>query len=86
MSYLRDRFGEAIPIFGSGGGKQLAAELHTPLLGQVPIDPQICTGGDAGKPLTLADSISLTSRTFQQIAAALNATFCPVLVPLSSHL
>lgn len=86
MSYLCDRSGEPISIFGSGGGMQLAAELHAPLLGQIPIDPQICTGSDAGKPLTLEDSNSLTSQTFQQIATALNTTFYPILVPRSSHL
>jgi len=82
MSYLLcGHCGQPTPIFGSGGGQQLSKELQAPLLGQIPIDPQICTGGDAGKPLILAGSDSITSQTFQQIAVALRATFCPVPIP-----
>ncbi|MEO0853735.1 MAG: Mrp/NBP35 family ATP-binding protein, partial [Cyanobacteria bacterium J06648_11] len=47
MSYLQcGHCGEPTPIFGSGGGARLAAELSTPLLGQIPIDPRICERGD----------------------------------------
>jgi ATP-binding protein involved in chromosome partitioning len=78
MSYLMcDRHEEPIQIFGSGGGKQLAEELHAPLLGQIPIDPRICAAGDTGKPLTIADPNSALSQIFMQIAAGLDATFSP---------
>lgn len=72
MSYL---IGSDQPIFGSGGGQQLATELSAPLLGQIPLDPRLCAGGDSGQPLTLTDPEAIASRTFIQIAAALNATF-----------
>ena len=76
MSYLIcDRCGEPTPIFGSGGGQQLATELHVPLLGQVPINPRICAGADTGQPLTLTDPTSTVGRVFMQIAASLDATF-----------
>jgi ATP-binding protein involved in chromosome partitioning len=76
MSYLIcDHCGEPTPIFGSGGGQQLATELHTPLLGQVPINAKICAGGDQGYPLTLTDPTSTVGRVFMQIAASLDATF-----------
>ncbi|MDZ7958655.1 MAG: Mrp/NBP35 family ATP-binding protein [Aulosira sp. DedQUE10] len=75
MSYFIGNGGEQTPIFGSGGGEKLAAELNAPLLGQVPIDPRICTGGDTGKPLTLAEPSSTASQVFIKIAAALNTTF-----------
>lgn len=78
MSYLRcEHCGEPTPIFGYGGGQQLADELQAPLLGQVPIDPRICTGGDRGKPLVLDDPSSTVSQVFTTIAVALNTTFCP---------
>ncbi len=76
MSYLIcEHCGETTPIFGSGGGQQLATELNATLLGQVPIDGRICTGGDTGQPLTLTASSSAVGRVFIQIAASLNATF-----------
>lgn len=78
MSYLIcGSCGEHTPIFGSGGGKQLAEELQAPLLGQVPIDPRICAGGDAGQPMAMADSESLVDRVFGQMAAIIEATFRP---------
>lgn len=79
MSYLLcGHCGEPTPIFGSGGGQQLAAELQAPLLGQVPIDPRICTGGDAGQPLTMVDPTSSVGQVFRNIATALDHTFCPI--------
>jgi ATP-binding protein involved in chromosome partitioning len=37
-------------IFGTGGGGEVAAQYGLPLLGEIPIDPAIRTGGDAGLP------------------------------------
>ncbi|HEY9692270.1 MAG TPA: Mrp/NBP35 family ATP-binding protein [Oculatellaceae cyanobacterium] len=76
MSYLIcGHCGDRTPIFGSGGGQQLSTELHAPLLGQVPIDPSICMGGDTGTPLTLAHPDSTVGQVFVQIAGAINTTF-----------
>lgn len=80
MSYLIcGSCGEHTPIFGSGGGQQLATELHAPLLGQIPIDPRICVGGDIGQPTAMADSSSTVGQVFAHIAAALSASFFPQL-------
>ncbi|NJP12175.1 MAG: Mrp/NBP35 family ATP-binding protein [Leptolyngbyaceae cyanobacterium RU_5_1] len=76
MSYLLcGQCGNPMPIFGQGGGQQLATELQAPLLGQVPIDPHICTGGDTGMPLTLADPTSPVGQVFRHIAGAIASTF-----------
>lgn len=76
MSYLVCACcGDRTSIFGSGGGEQMVQELGVPLLGQVPIDPKICWGGDTGQPLALADSTA-SSQVFQRIAAGINHTFC----------
>ena len=37
-------------IFGSGGGERLAAELDVPLLGCVPLDPELRRACDEGRP------------------------------------
>lgn len=76
MSYLVDHSGKPVPIFGNGGGTQLSVELQAPLLGQIPIDARICTGGDTGNPVTLADPTSTIGQVLNQMSATLNATFC----------
>ena len=40
-------------IFGKDGGKELAEELHIPLLGQIPLVQSIREGGDEGTPIAL---------------------------------
>ena len=40
-------------IFGSGGGDHLAHEAGVPLLGRIPIEQAVATGGDAGDPVAL---------------------------------
>lgn len=78
MSYLIcGHCGERTPIFGQGGGQQLASELSAPLLGQIPIDPRICTGGDTGLPIAMQEPDNPVSQVFGQIAAAIAATFAP---------
>jgi ATP-binding protein involved in chromosome partitioning len=47
--------GERYPIFGSGGGENLASELGVPLLGQIPIDTAVSAGGDTGEPSSLGE-------------------------------
>lgn len=78
MSYLIcGHCSQPTPIFGSGGGQQLAEELHTPLLGQIPLDPRICASGDRGTPVAIAVPESQVSQEFMKIAMTLDATFCP---------
>ena len=42
-------------IFGSGGGKALAADHEFPFLGGIPLDPDVRTGGDDGAPVVLGE-------------------------------
>ena len=39
-------------IFGTGGGASLGRELGLEVLGRIPIEPAVRTGGDAGVPIT----------------------------------
>ncbi|MEM0979015.1 MAG: Mrp/NBP35 family ATP-binding protein [Cyanobacteria bacterium P01_H01_bin.58] len=76
MSYLLcGHCGEPTPIFGAGGGAQIATELAMPLWGQIPIDPRICEQGDVGEPLPLKAPDAPLSQVFEQIAIGLNTTF-----------
>lgn len=54
-------------IFGKEGGKNLAKNLHIPLLGQIPIVQSICEGGDSGKPVALDDN-TITGLAFANLA------------------
>jgi ATP-binding protein involved in chromosome partitioning len=79
MSYfLCPHCGKPTPLFGSGGGRQLADELGLPLLGEIPISPSVRVGGDEGKPIVVAEPDSPASRalstTAGRIAEALGAT------------
>ncbi|MFT4921563.1 MAG: ATP-binding protein involved in chromosome partitioning [Haloarculaceae archaeon] len=58
------------PIFGEGGGQELADEVDMPFLGEIPIDPAIREGGDEGSPLVLGDGETSESlRDFVEAAA-----------------
>lgn len=43
-------------IFGKEGGVQLAEQLKTPLLGQIPLVQSICEAGEAGRPAILQNT------------------------------
>jgi ATP-binding protein involved in chromosome partitioning len=50
MSDFTCEHGTTYALFGRGGGERLAAELGVPLLGSVPLHPDMAAGGDAGRP------------------------------------
>lgn len=50
--------GEKHDVFGSGGGEQLADEAEVPLLGRIPLDPEVRSSSDDGSPIVLGDTES----------------------------
>lgn len=57
-------------LFGHGGGRRLASEAGVPFLGDIPLDPVICSCGDQGQSLCMLDpkgELPVT-RAFQQLA------------------
>lgn len=54
-------------IFGKDGAKNLADEMHVPLLGQIPIVQSICEGGDKGEPVAL-NANTITGAAFSHLA------------------
>jgi ATP-binding protein involved in chromosome partitioning len=69
MSAFTDNHGETHALFGSGGGQTLADDAGVPLLGQVPIEPLVSAGGDAGEPEVLGTSAA--AQAFRDIAERL---------------
>jgi ATP-binding protein involved in chromosome partitioning len=77
MSWFRADDGKAYPIFGEGGGEELATDLGVPLLGRVPLVPALREGGDVGRPIVVADPDSEASVAFRAIAERLETDVTP---------
>ncbi len=54
-------------IFGKDGCKNLAAEMETPLLAQIPLVQSICESGDAGEPAAMQVD-TMTGQAFIALA------------------
>lgn len=68
MSWFTADDGKRYEIFGSGGGAVLAEDLDVPLLGQIPLVPELRAGGDAGHPIVIDQPDSEAAQTFASIA------------------
>lgn len=68
MSFLENDGNNRQFIFGYGGGKKIAADLDTELMGQIPLDMQICIGSDNGVPIVISDPESNAAKVFFAIA------------------
>jgi len=75
MSYLVTPDGEHQPVFGSGGGEALAAEIGAPLLGRVPLDPAVAEGSDLGEPAVLGAGVA--AKELKSVALALSEEHVP---------
>lgn len=60
-------------IFGDQGGKRIAEQYQTELLGALPLDVSIREGGDHGKPVRGENPESVAGQMYQQIAERLMA-------------
>jgi ATP-binding protein involved in chromosome partitioning len=77
MSWFTGDDGTRYELFGAGGGAELAERLEVPLLAQVPLVPELRQGGDAGRPITVADPHSEASRVFDALAARIDEELAP---------
>lgn len=60
--------GEKISIFGSGGGKRMAAQMDVPLIGEIPLDTRMVEMGDKGRLDSLMEKSDLEiNRAYKQI-------------------
>lgn len=69
--------GEAIDLFGSGGGEESAKRLSTlvgaevPMIAKIPFDIALRSGGDEGDPIVIANPIAPASEAFKVLARQL---------------
>ena len=61
--------GKSSEIFKHGGGRRTAEQLGVPFLGEIPIDPAIVVGGDAGTPIVVSHPESAAAAAFAAVAA-----------------
>ncbi len=70
--------GDHYAIFGEGGGAALANDLGVPLLGSVPIDPFVASGGDAGTPIVTEHPDSPAGRAIIEVAHEITTILPPL--------
>jgi ATP-binding protein involved in chromosome partitioning len=73
MSGFTTPSGERFPIFGEGGGDELAGELDVPMLGRVPLTMPLRAHADSGVPLVLEEPDDPAAQAIRQVARGLIA-------------
>jgi ATP-binding protein involved in chromosome partitioning len=77
MSWFECEHGTQYRLFGEGGGQELADQLEVPLLGQVPLVPELRSGADEGEPIVVARPDDPASRAFTAMAERLDVELAP---------
>jgi ATP-binding protein involved in chromosome partitioning len=77
MSWFTGDDGKRYELFGEGGGAELSHRLGVPLVGQVPLVPELRAGSDSGMPIVVSDPDGEASRVFAQMAATIDAELAP---------
>jgi len=66
--YVCPQCGHREEIFKHGGGRRTADQLKVPFLGEIPLDPKVAIGGDAGQPIVAAEPGSAVTAAYLRIA------------------
>jgi ATP-binding protein involved in chromosome partitioning len=66
--YICPKCGHREEIFKHGGGRRTAEQLKVPFLGEIPLDPRVAIGGDAGEPIVATDPKSGVTEAYLRIA------------------
>jgi ATP-binding protein involved in chromosome partitioning len=77
MAWFTGDDGKRYEIFGAGGGAELAQRLEVPLLGQVPLVPELREGADTGRPIVAVDPGSEAGVALGSIAERIDVELAP---------
>jgi ATP-binding protein involved in chromosome partitioning len=77
MSWFTGDDGRRYELFGAGGGQELADRLEVPLVGQVPLVPELRAGGDVGRPIVVDDPDGEAAAAFVEIARRIDEDLGP---------
>src|SRR5512137_1859475 len=58
-------------IFSQGGGRKASEQMDVPFLGEIPLDGELCEGGDDGRPILVRNPKSLVADVFRRVAHTL---------------
>jgi ATP-binding protein involved in chromosome partitioning len=75
MSAFTADDGTEYAVFGRGGGERLAAEAGVPLIGSIPLEPEVSSGGDEGRPVALGEGPAASA--FRAIAERISTEVAP---------
>ena len=67
-AYICSRCGHEEPVFGAGGGAEMARRYEVALLGQLPLDISIREGADNGRPTVATAPDSAIAMNYREIA------------------
>jgi ATP-binding protein involved in chromosome partitioning len=77
MSWFTGDDGKQYFLFGAGGGQDLADRLEVPLVGQVPLVPELREGSDSGKPIVAMAPESEAAQVFASMAERIDVEMAP---------
>jgi ATP-binding protein involved in chromosome partitioning len=77
MSWFTGDDGKRYELFGAGGGEELADRLGVPLLGKMPLTPELRVGADSGHPIVADDPESEAGQIFAELARAIAVDLAP---------
>ncbi len=77
MSHFTGDDGKRYYLFGAGGGQELADRLEVPLVGNVPLVPELREGSDAGRPIMAIDETNEASQIFMEMAEKIDVELAP---------
>ena len=63
--------GKDTDVFRRGGGERMSRELGVPFLGAIPLDADIVTSGDEGRPIIVDKPNSVAAQAYRAIATEL---------------
>jgi ATP-binding protein involved in chromosome partitioning len=78
MSDFTCEHGTTYALFGSGGGERLAHALGVPLVGSIPLHPDLTAGGDAGIPVAEAGKDTELGAVFAELARVVAEDVAPL--------
>lgn len=80
--YECPKCGELSHLFGAGGGERVAAEFGVPLLGELPLAPDIREQADGGTPTVAADAEGVNGRLYRDAARHMAARLWEIDAPV----
>jgi ATP-binding protein involved in chromosome partitioning len=69
-SFICPDCGKETEIFRRGGGQKESERLGIPLIGRIPLEPEVCDAGDTGIPVAIGRPDTQAGAEFHTVAAA----------------